>query len=143
MLTIGIYLLLNFLLAELDKTITDTLLAGLVDTAFLLIFVFLLLLLCRKVNRWSQTVTALAGTGIIFGVLLIPVVMTLPDSDPMTYMEQIFYLLLYIIVVWYVVVMAHIFRHAISSSFILGIFVSITYVLMGVLIEFAIVYPGS
>ena len=87
--------------------------------------------------------TALAGTGIIFGVLLIPVVMTLPDSDPMTYMEQIFYLLLYIIVVWYVVVMAHIFRHAISSSFILGIFVSITYVLMGVLIEFAIVYPGS
>ena len=40
MLTIGIYLLLNFLLAELDKTITDTLLAGLVDTAFLLIFCF-------------------------------------------------------------------------------------------------------
>ncbi len=140
-LTVGIYLLLNLLLAALDKTVTNTLLAGLVDTAFLLVFVYLLLLLCRKANRWSQTVTALAGTGILFGVLLIPLVLTLPDSNPMTSMEQIFYLLLYVIIIWYVVVMAHIFRHAISSSFVVGVFVSITYMLIGVLIEFTFLYP--
>ena len=95
-------------------------------------------------KRWTQTVTALAGTGIIFSVLVIPIIIGTFDSDPMTPMQQIFYLFQYIILIWYVVVLAHIFRHAISSSFVTGMFISIIYVLSSlILIEFAIVNPVS
>ena len=135
MLSVGIYFLLDFLLAGLDKNITNALPAALVDTVFLLVFVLLLLLLRRTPDRWTQTVTALAGTGIIFGVLLMPGVITLSESEPMTFIQQIFSVFLYFVLIWYVVVIAHIFRHAISSSFSLGIFVSMIYLLLGVFIE--------
>ena len=142
--TVGIYLLITFLVVELDQMVTDTILAGLIDTGFLLAFVYLLLFLCRKASRWTQTVTALAGTGIIFSVLVIPIIIGTFDSDPMTPVQQIFYLFQYIILIWYVVVLAHIFRHAISSSFVTGMFISIIYVLSSlILIEFAIVNPVS
>ena len=143
LLSVGIYFLLDFVLAELDNNITGALPAAIVDTVFLLVFVLLLLLLCRKVNRWTQTVTALAATGIIFGLLLMPGVLTVSESDPMTFMQQIFSVLLYLVLIWYVVVLAHIFRHAMSSSFALGTCVSIMYLLLGIFIELTLVYPDS
>ena len=143
LLSVGIYFLLDFVLAGLDDNITGALPAAIVDTVFLLVFVLLLLLLCRKVNRWTQTVTALAGTGIIFGLLLMPGVLTVSESDPMTFMQQIFSVLLYLVLIWYVVVLAHIFRHAMSSSFALGACVSMMYLLLGIFIELTLVYPDS
>ena len=142
-LSIVLYFLLDFLLANLDENITQALPAALIDTMFLLVFVLLLMLLRRKVNRWTQTVTALAGTGIVFGLLLMPAVIALPEPDAMTAIQQILSILLYLVLIWYVVVLAHIFRHAMSSSFALGVFVSITYLLMGVFIELTFVYPDT
>ena len=143
LLSIVIYFLLDLLLAELDENITYALPAALVDTVFLLIFVLGLLLLCRKVNRWAQTVTALAGTGIVFALLLIPGVIILPGSAPVTFIQQILSILLYLMLIWYVVVLAHIFRHAMSSSFALGAFVAMIYLISVVFIELTIAYPDS
>lgn len=143
LLSVMIYFLLDLLLAKLDANIKNALPAALVDTVFLLVFVLGLLLLCRKVNRWAQTVTALAGTGIVFGLLLMPAVISLSGSDTMTPVQQILSILLYPVLIWFVVVVAHIFRHAMSSSFALGAFVSLLYLLLGVFIEFSIVYPDS
>ena len=142
-LSIVLYFLLDLLLANLDENITHALPAAMVDTIFLLVFVLLLMLLCRKVNRWTQTVTALAGTGIVFGLLLMPAVIALPVPDAMTAMQQILSIALYLVLIWYVVVLAHIFRHAMSSSLALGVFVSIIYLLMGVFIELTFVYPDT
>lgn len=142
-LSIVLYSLLGFLLAKLDENITNALPAALVDTVFLLVFVLLLLLVCRKVNRWTQTVTSLAGTGIVFGLLLMPAVIVLSGSGAMTSVQQILSIIFYLVLIWYVVVLAHIFRHAMSSSFSLGVFVSIIYLLTGVFIELTFVYPDS
>ena len=142
-LSIVLYFLLDLLLANLDENITHALPAAMVDTLFLLVFVLLLMLLCRKVNRWTQTVTALAGTGIVFGLLLMPAVIALPVPDAMPAMQQILPIVLYLVLIWYVVVLAHIFRHAMSSSLALGVFVSIIYLLMGVFIELTFVYPDT
>ena len=142
-LSVGIYFLLGFLLAKLDPNIANALPAAMADTAFLLVFTRLLLLLHRKSGRWTQTVTAMAGIGILFGLLFMPGVITLSESGPMTLIKQILSILLYLVLIWYVVVLAHIFRHAMSSSFALGIFISMIYMLLGVFIELTIVYPGS
>ncbi len=143
LLTIAIYFLLDLLLARLDENITSALAAALTDTLFLLVFTLVLLLLCRKANRWTQTVTALAGTGIVFAVLLMPAVISLSGPDAMTSMQQALSILLYLVLIWYVVVLGHIFRHAMSSSFALGVFVSMLYLLIGVFIELTLVYPDT
>ena len=143
LLSVVIYFLLDFLLAGLDENITNALPAALVDTVFLLVFTRVLLLLCRKVNRWTQTVTALAGTGMVFGLLLLPTVITLSGPDPMTPLQQVLSIHLYLLLIWFVVVLAHIFRHAMSSSFTLGVFVALVYLVLGIFIEFSIVYPDS
>ena len=143
LLSVVSYLLLDFLLAELDENITDALPAALVDTVFLLVFVLVLLLLCRKVNRWTQTVTALAGTGIVFGLLLLPGVIFLSGPNAMTPIQPILSILLYLVLIWYVVVLAHIFRHTLSSSFALGACVSVIYLLLGVFAASVVVYPES
>ena len=142
-LSVGVYFLLDLLLAKLDENIANALPAALVDTVFLLAFTLLLLLLRRTPGRWTQTVTAMAGTGIVFGLLLMPGVIILSGSGPMTVIQQLLSILLYLVLIWYVVVLAHIFRHAMSSSFALGIFISMIYLLLGVFIELTIVYPDS
>ncbi len=124
------YLLITFLLAGLDKTSPNTIVVGIMDTASLLVFVFLLLLLHRKLNRWLQTTTALAGTGMIFSIFVLPFMLDRPgpellsDTVPVSYFAQL------LIVMWYILVMAHIFRHAISTSLFSGICISIGYVLL-------------
>jgi len=133
------YLLATFLLTELDKTIPDTVLAGVIDTASLLVFVFLLLFLGRKLNRWTQTTTALAGTGMIFSLLVLPFIVSRPAPDIVNDTAPVFYFVQLLIVIWYIIVMAHIFKHAMSSSFFTGIVVSITYVLLSrLLIELSV-----
>ena len=143
LLTIAIYFLLDFLLAKLDENITSALTAALTDTVFLLVFTLVLLLLCRKAGRWTQTVTALAGTGVVFALLLMPAVISLSGPDAMTAMQQALSVLLYLVLIWYVVVLGHIFRHALSSPFAMGVFVSMIYLLIGVFIELTLVYPDS
>ena len=143
LLTVAIYFLLDLLLAKLDENITSVLAAALADTLFLLVFTLVLLLLCRKASRWTQTVTALAGTGVVFAVLLMPAVIALSGPEAMTAMQQALSILLYLVLIWYVGVLGHIFRHAMSSSFALGIFVSMVYLLIGVFIELTLVYPDT
>ncbi len=140
-ISVGIYFLLGYVLAGLDENIVNALPAAMVDTVFLLAFTLLLLLLRRMPGRWIQTATALAGTGIVFGLLLMPGIVILSESGPVTLIQQILSILLYLVLIWYVVVLAHIFRHALSSSFALGIFISMIYLLLGVFIELTIVYP--
>ena len=140
-ISVGIYFLLDYVLAGLDENIANALPAAIVDTVFLLVFTLLLLLLRRTPARWTQTATALAGTGIVFALLLMPGVIILSESGPMTLIQQLLSILLYLVLIWYVVVLAHIFRHALSSSFTLGIFISMIYLLLGVFIELTIVYP--
>lgn len=143
LLAVAIYFLLDLLLAKLDENITNALPAALADTMFMLAFTLVLLLICRKAGRWTQTVTALAGTGAVFALLVMPAVVSLSGPDAMTSMQQALSILLYLVLIWYVVVLGHIFRHAMSSSLALGVFVSMIYLLIGVFIELTLVYPDS
>ena len=142
LVSVLIYFLLGLALAALDENTPYALPAALVDTAYLLMFALGLLLLYRKVHRWPQTVTALAGTGIVFGLLLMPAVIALSGPGAMTSLQQILSILFYLVLTWYVVVLAHIFRHALTSSFARGVLVSMIYLLSGMFIELSLVYPA-
>lgn len=141
--TVGVYLIIAFLVTNLNAAVTDTPLVGLIDVGFLFGFVYALLSICRKPSRWTQTVTALAGCGIIIGALSIPLLIAKSDPASTAFMGQITTILQYALMIWYMVVMAHIFRHAVAASFATGLFLSLLYaVLLQGLINFSVMPPS-
>ena len=65
-----LYTALDVLLTVQTRPFTDALLVSLVDVGFLLLVTFLILKQHRHHERWSQTMTALFGTGVILGIFI-------------------------------------------------------------------------
>lgn len=83
-----------------------------------------LLVVFRYSNRIVQTITTLIGTGIIFSFLRIPLMFifkALPDNAGMFGLLEIF------ILIWSLVVVAHILRHALSTEFFVAGMLSFGY----------------
>jgi hypothetical protein len=76
-------------------------------------------------NRAVKTLTAIAGTGVIFTVAVIPLVLALPAQP--SEQGSIFSLLLLGIVLWNMGVLGHILSNALSFPFWAGIGVAIMY----------------
>lgn len=102
-------------------------------TEVLLIMAFTLVILqiSGKSSRWLQTVTALSGTGIIISVIALPVYLLLGagtsnqvNPDTVTATGLVF---LTVLACWNLVIMAHIFRHALDSGFMSALVLVIAY----------------
>lgn len=95
---------------------------------FLLIGAYFLLKLIGKEQRGMQTITALAGSGLLISLVLLPGLLFLDAS------EKPFISFSYFILfdnVWRIIVSAHIFRYALSISFMMGMIISVSYLLFG------------
>lgn len=112
------------------------------DVAMLAIYTWLVLRMAGYGARFGQTLTALAGVGVIMGLVALPLVYSLSASDargvdnvPATFG----YLFL---VGWLIVVYGHIFRHALSRPLPTGLFVSLGYLVLSALVM-GLAFPGS
>ncbi len=95
--------------------------------------------LARHPGRFTQTLTALAGTGFLLGILLLPLVYGMYRAragagDPG--LAALGYLM---VLVWLLVVFGHIFRQALSLKHIgLGILVALGFILLSSLVSEAL-----
>ncbi len=93
----------------------------LTDTAVMIVFATAVLRVAGRSERLVQTLTALAGTGVVLGVLGLPLVWqaarVAQDSGPPALVVGGWLVLL----VWSVAVQAHIFRHALSTRYGYGL----------------------
>jgi hypothetical protein len=80
-----------------------------------------LLNLRQQAARIPQTISALAGTGIIFGLLALLLLMQLDPANPQPNIA-LAYLGLF---VWSLLVDGHIYRHALSIKMSLGVLVAV------------------
>ena len=83
-----------------------------------------LLAVFRYTNRIVQTLTTLIGTGLVFSFLRLPLMFVfkaMPDNAGMFGMVEIF------ILIWSLVVVAHVLRHALSIEFFLAGMLSFGY----------------
>ena len=83
-----------------------------------------LLMLFSYRNRIIQTLITLIGTGLIFSVIRIPLMFifkAMPDHGGMFGFVEIF------VLIWSLVVVAHILRHALSTEFLLAGMLSFGY----------------
>jgi hypothetical protein len=108
----------------------------------LIVFVQLLLYLLSRSARIPQTLTAMAGSGSLLGLLALPLVLW---GQPAQAEEQVSGLLLYawlLLLVWNLLVTGHILRHALSTSLGIGTGVALLYTLISMQIVAALFpYP--
>lgn len=125
-LAIAGYLLANAALFSLTELPGAALAAAAAETGLMALFIYPAVALRGVPGRWLQTTTAMAGTGVLFSIAAIPLVAgKLPERSGAV--AEILDLCVVLLVAWNVAVTAHIFRHALSASFVVGLLVAILY----------------
>ncbi len=133
-LCLFMYTVIDVLLTLQSRPLVDALMVSFVDVGFLLLVTSLILKQHQHLDRWHQTMTALFGTGVILGIFIFPLVLGGIMNQPEAWIGQIIVLLFLIMIVWNVAVLAHIVRHAISTSMGIAIMIAILYIWMSSLL---------
>lgn len=109
------------------------------DCALLVAFVALVLGLWQKFERFNQTAVALFGSGALIMIAAVPVslVATLPNSISVQTVAEV---LIYAILAWSILVIAHVIRHALDIKLFLGIAIAGAYTVINIML-FAILFP--
>jgi len=126
-LTLVAYTLSGVLVSNVSLSTGHALLAGLTDTGLLCVLTVSLLYVQRVPARLPQTLTALAGTGTLFGVVALPVTSWLHTAHQAGEDTSLPALLLVGLIGWSLAVAAHILRHALSTVFFLGLVIAIAF----------------
>ncbi len=94
-----------------------------IDVVVMIILTVALLRFTHQSTRLLQTLTALAGTGGLLGLLVLPAVQSAASTNhESSAMLVIFWL---VMMVWSVVVRAHVYRHALSLNYTAGVAVAV------------------
>jgi hypothetical protein len=126
------YGLLSVQLAELSQPIDKAVLAGGLEVVLIMIFSLALLQIRGKSSRWVQTVTALAGTGIIISIIAIPLYLFIgvgaDNAATSEGFQGLGLLFLAILACWNITIMGHILRHSLDINMFSAIVLAIAYV---------------
>ena len=125
-LCIACYALVGLGVSLLDQSPGLALVSMAVDTILLLALAWLALWVRNNTSRMVQTVTALAGTGTLFGLIGWPIIAWLQSVGDET--PSSLALMLLLLVVWNIAVIGNILRHALELPMWLGSGVALLYV---------------
>ena len=95
------------------------------DTSLLILLTHSLLYIVHYSARVNKTLTALAGTNSILGILSIPLLFWLKQLNLQPGEVALPELLLLGLIVWNIVVYAHILRHALEVPFFVGVVLTV------------------
>jgi hypothetical protein len=129
-LSLAAYSLVSFFLSQAGHPSGLALRMLGVDLALLVVFAVVPLYLLDKSARIGQTLTALAGSGALLGLIALPVIRVLFEGQAAGEVPPFAALLWLILFGWSLLVVAHIMRHALSVTFPVGLGVAILYMLV-------------
>lgn len=141
LLSIGSYLLMGLVIALLDQTPGLALLSAGVDTVLLIGLAYLPLWIRGYQGRGTQTVTAFAATGTVFELIGWPLVAYLQQvkaDDPSSLS-----LLLLVLIIWNIVVLGHILRHAVEVPMWIGSGIALLYIYTSIRVMVALQIAGT
>lgn len=139
--TILTYLTVGLAIAVLNQSLAQALVSVFVDLAMLLGLAHAGLWVRDFKGRTTQTITALTGTGTIIGLVQWPLMVWLYSLEADTVSMASFFLL--ILMVWIVLIIGHIMRHALSLPYWAGIGIAIGYVFIAMRVMSALFIAGS
>jgi hypothetical protein len=129
-LSLCCYVVVSFLVASPSSGTMEAVRLALVDTGMLITFVAALLYLQSKTERILQTLSALAGSGSLMGLFALPLVLLVDPGQPAEQVPALLAGFWLMLLIWNLFVMAHIMRHALSSSFAIGLGAAVFYALV-------------
>jgi len=144
--TLATYCFLSFTISIIELPFLRATVSALVDTALLALFAFVCLWITDRPERRSQTITALAGTGALLQVIAWPILYWLSSSVDASQSTLIFIprWTLLLLVIWNVLVIAHILRHALSVMISITFGISVLYMYFSIRIANMIfLAPGA
>ena len=134
-LTLSSYLLISIVLALPVYGLSMSILQALIEVGLLITYTSIVLQTTAHPERYTQTLSALAGTGVIFGLLALPLVYSIYSSASVDGTADILTLFAYLLILaWLLVVYGHVFKHALSSGIFVGLLVGLGYILLTSLI---------
>ena len=120
------YLLTGVTLNQLDTDWKTSLVASVVDLAFLMAFIYLLFRQYEHIERWTQVMIALCGTTVFLGLLLFPIYQVEPTSG--------LNLVSLILALWALIVFANILRVSLPCSVPVSIVWTAVYIVLSLML---------
>lgn len=125
--SLAIYAALALVLAWIQMTPGKAVIAAVFDTVLMALLSYVLLWARLMPQRWPQTCTALAGSGILLQVVALPITLWQKQFGPEDPMVLIPSLLVLVVLFWNLVVVGHILRHALSTNLGVGAVLATVY----------------
>jgi hypothetical protein len=119
LLTVMSYGLVNSVLYIAEMPVLKAILAAATELGLMALLSYVLLWIRLLSNRWLQTLTALMGTGAVLAVLVLPFWFWQAGVSQSA-VAVIPALVILGFMVWNLIVVAHILRHALTIPFVLG-----------------------
>ena len=142
-LSLTAYALLSCLLQGLSEPVDLAVSSALLEIAVLMLFVQFLLLLKGRPARWMQTVTALAGAGIILSLIALPLYLFAGVGSGAAPGLNLGLTLLLMLAGWGVVVMGHVLRHALETHPALAFMLALVYLILLLYLTLALLPPRA
>jgi len=128
---VGIGLLLA---GKAHSSMSVAFLESLLDSAMLLGFLYGALLMKKSTQRFVQAGTALMGSMALLSLVAIPLLGLSATSGEEGGGSETALLLLFILIIWSMVVIGHIFRHVLNTSLARGVGLGVAYTLFSIMI---------
>ena len=138
------YTLVNVLLAMTTAPFAQALQISVLDTAIVTIITVFILKLNRHYERWLKTLMAIAGTGCIIGLFTLPLFAGAFLLEVSELIQSVILMIYLALLIWNIVIMGHILRHAMETTLGIGIVFAVIYlVITSTLISVVIPQPDA
>lgn len=124
-----VYFALAVISQLLEYSLSMSLVAAIAELILMMLIVAILLQLRGYSERFNQTVTAMAGTGTIISLIALPLVNLASGISPdqMTFTDNMIMVLIMTVLLWSLMVTAHIFRNALEIKAGLAVALTVVY----------------
>lgn len=142
LMTVAVYFGVGCLHNSMHDTLSRSIQIGIIDLASLFLFTYFILRLLGQMKRWNQTVTALAGAGILLTLIATPVSYGLLQTKE-TPIYPLFVFAIVFLFSWSLVIQGHVFRHAFSMNFGAAIALAFFYNMMSFMLVSSLMAGNS
>ncbi len=132
--------LLAYLLTDLLQALSSSAFVvgaamSVVDTVLLALFTWAVLSIAGKGVRLAQTLTAVAGTGALLGLIGLPLIQQAAQAHRIEAGPSVAMVFAWLgLLTWSITVKAHIFRHALSTRFGIGLLLAGAHTILAIAI---------
>lgn len=142
-LSLMLYVAVDLMMALFGLTFLRAIALSIIDAGLLAGLLWILLWIRERLPRYTQTLTALFGAGAVMQLVAAPAVLWQWNATPGGTATLIASLLLWVWLLWNLVVIGHVLRHAVSTVLPIGVALGLLYLFVTFSITRTIFFPEA